>query len=31
VDQALAVVRHPAWRWPANLYHHAGSKVDIHG
>jgi|688.fasta_scaffold36562_2 tryptophan halogenase len=31
VDQALAVVRHPAWRWPAHLYQHAGSKVDIHG
>ena len=31
VDQALAVVRHPAWRWPAHLYQHAGSKTDIYG
>lgn len=30
VDQALQVVRHPAWKWPATLYRHPDRKSYQH-
>jgi hypothetical protein len=33
VDQALQVVRHPGWKWPASLYRHPDRKPyqDLRG